>query len=86
MKRAALAPAAAFLAAQRGWETDGACVSHGRGFLELLDVDEALAVCAGCPVQRPCLAHAITTRATDVIQAGIVIEGRPIHPRTWEQT
>lgn len=76
---------AAYLDQQAGWSKQAACVPLGRRFLEVLAADEAVNVCQTCPVQQACLAHAITTRAVGVVQAGVIIGQSPIHPRTWTQ-
>lgn len=84
---------AAYLARQRGWHENAACLDDGwtavqgnkAARITFLDLDpaDAVAVCQECPVQPACLAHAITTRAVGVVQAGISIGSLPIHPNTW---
>nr|DAN18891.1 MAG TPA: Transcriptional regulator WhiB1 [Caudoviricetes sp.] len=49
-----------------------------------LPEDTQLADCASCPVATACLAHAITTRAVDVVQGGVVIGRTPIRHATLE--
>lgn len=77
---------AEFLQQAAGWQAQAACRDDGLEDLLFLDLDpaDAIPVCETCPVSQACLAHAITTRATGVVQAGIAIAQRPIKPTTWE--
>lgn len=73
---------AEYLALNRGWMKHATCAGDIL-FLDRED-DDALNRCATCPVARACLAHAITTKATGVVQAGVAISDRPIRSRVWD--
>jgi WhiB family redox-sensing transcriptional regulator len=47
------------------------------------DVERAKAVCAGCPVQRPCLAFAIATNQEFGVWGGCDERERPALRRKW---
>lgn len=72
----------AYLEQHPGWWSRAACATDP-GFLDSLSVEEQLDACDACPVRLACLAHAITTGATNVTQGGFIIGARPIHRQQW---
>ncbi len=70
------------LAAAGDWMSRAVC--GGVLYWCELPEDYRLADCESCPVVTACLAHAITTRAVDVVQGGVVIGRSPIRHATLE--
>lgn len=62
-----------------GWEAAGACTT-GPDPIGWLDkpTAEQVADCRSCPVQLLCLAHAMVTGATNVVQGGVRIGNSPL--------
>ncbi len=50
------------------------------------DIQRAKAVCARCPVQRPCLAYALATRQEFGIWGGLDENERLLLHRQWRQS
>ncbi len=58
----------------------------GSGGAAAADIQRAKAICAGCPVQRPCLAYAMITRQGYGIWGGCDEDDRRLLYRKWRET
>lgn len=72
-----------YLTSHKRWRDAAAC-RDVPFFLDLACLD-AVNLCETCPVRVACLAHAVDTEATEVVQAGISIGNTPIARRFWDR-
>ena len=55
-----------------GWQDDAACGSDPESFFDPKRADDALGVCARCPVREPCAAYAEANDEQYGIWGGVV--------------